>query len=337
MPYRGNLTYRLVELQLMLAERPRSQQELVQYFRVNRKTIRKDIDALSVHHPITEERAGRHVMYRFIERFRFQPPQFTPSELATLVLAQEAIAITGQHTMTSPFATHARTLMGKVRTALPEYARQRLDILAHVFGSAATPVKDFTAHAATIELLTTAALEQQRVLMRYYTLTQDRLSERQFDPYAVYFDPDGATLKVIGYDHRRGQIIPFAIDHIRSLRPTDERFTRPPDFDLHTFLEENCFNGIHGKPITVCLRAYGVTARIFAERQFHPSQRLIEHTSATKDRAETTTIEMRVAAGRGLVRFILSWVPDIEVLSPAELRCEVVAALQTAGAMHTAD
>ena len=57
MPYRGNLTYRLVELQLLLAERPRSQQELVQHFRVNRKTIRKDIDALSMHHPITEERA----------------------------------------------------------------------------------------------------------------------------------------------------------------------------------------------------------------------------------------------------------------------------------------
>ena len=144
MPYRGNLTYRLVELQLMLAERPRSQQELVQYFQVNRKTIRKDIDALSGHHPITEERAGRHVMYRFIDGFRFQPPQFTPSELATLLLAQEAIAITGQNTATSPFAVHARTLMGKVRAALPEYARRRLDILAHVFGSAATPVKDFT-------------------------------------------------------------------------------------------------------------------------------------------------------------------------------------------------
>jgi predicted DNA-binding transcriptional regulator YafY len=125
----------LVELQLMLAERPRSQQELVQHFRVNRKTIRKDIDALSGHHPITEERAGRHVMYRFIDGFRFQPPQFTSSELATLLLAQEAIAITGQHTVTSPFATHARTLMGKVRAALPEYARQRLDVLAHVFGS----------------------------------------------------------------------------------------------------------------------------------------------------------------------------------------------------------
>ncbi len=239
--------------------------------------------------------------------------------------------------MTSPFAVHARTLMGKVRAALPEYSRQRLDVLAHVFGSAATPVKDFTSHTATIELLTAAALEQQRVFMRYYTLAQDRTSERQFDPYAVYFDPDGATFKVLGYDHRRCHIIPFAIDHIRSIRLTDEKFMRPPDFDLHQFLEENCFNGIHGEPVTVRLRACGVTARVFAERQFHPSQRLIEHTPATKEQAETTTIEMRVASGRGLVRFILSWVPDIEVLSPADLRCGIVAALQTASAMHAAD
>ena len=237
MPHRGNLTYRLVELQLMLAERPRSQQELVRYFQVNRKMIRKDIDALSTHHPITEERVGRHVIHRFIDGYRFQPPQFTPSELATLLLAQEAIAITGHNMVTSPFAAHARTLMGKVRASLPEYARQRLDVLAHIFGSAATPVKDFTTHAATIELLTTAALEQQRVLMRYYTLAQDRISECQFDPYAVYFDPDGATFKVLGYDHRRHQVIPFAIDHIRSLRLTGENFTRPPDFDLHKFLE----------------------------------------------------------------------------------------------------
>jgi len=175
------------------------------------------------------------------------------------------------------------------------------------------------------------------VLMRYYTLAQDRMSERQFDPYAVYFDPDGATFKVLGYDHRRCQIIPFAIDHIRSIRLADEGFTRPPDFDLHKFLEENCFNGIHGEPVTVRLRAYGVTARVFAERQFHPSQRLIERTPATKECAETTTIAMRVASGRGLVRFILSWVPDIEVLSSSALRGEVAAALQTASAMHIAD
>ncbi len=44
----------------------------------------------------------------------------------------------------------------------------------------------------------------------------------------------------------------------------------------------------------------------------------------------TTTIEMRVASGRGLVRFILSWAPDVEVLSPPELVSEVADAHRSA-------
>ncbi|MFN0084994.1 MAG: WYL domain-containing protein, partial [Blastocatellia bacterium] len=64
------------------------------------------------------------------------------------------------------------------------------------------------------------------------------------------------------------------------------------------------------------------TARVFAERKFHPTQRRLPGPP------DTTTIEMRVARGRGLVRFILSWVPDIEVLSPDGLRRDVAEAIR---------
>ena len=94
----------------------------------------------------------------------------------------------------------------------------------------------------------------------------------------VYFDPDGATLKLIHFDHFRKQITPFAIDHIRSISETKESYERPENFDLRTHLIENCFNGIHGVPLTVPLRAFGVTARVFAERSFHPSQRIVKQT-----------------------------------------------------------
>ncbi len=102
----------------------------------------------------------------------------------------------------------------------------------------------------------------------------------------------------------------------------------PEDFDLRAYLTGHCFNGIHGAPVTVRLRAHGTTARIFRERIFHPSQRRIEEPEGADDSRDetTTTIEMRVARGRGLVRFILSWSPDLEVLEPSELRREVAAA-----------
>ena len=166
--------------------------------------------------------------------------------------------------------------------------------------------------------------------MRYQSFGSSEPRERDFDPYAVYFDPDGATLKVIGWDYNRQDFIPFSIDHIQALQITPRRFPRRP-FNLRDHLETYCFNGIHGAPMTVRLRAYGVTARVFAERKFHRTQRTIARTKSTEATPETITIEMRVARGRGLERFILSWLPDIEVVAPTELRQQITEILQRGG------
>lgn len=337
MSHRGELTERMLHLPLLLAERPHSQQELARIFKVEPRTIRRDIDALSSYYPIVDERDGREVFYRFSDEYKYRPPPLTPIELATLMLAQESIAATGLTALGSPFARFGQSLLAKVRASLHPLLRDKLDALAKVFGSATVAAKDFAPHAELIDRLTQAAVEHRRVRMRYCTLATDSVTERTVEPYAVYFDPDGATLKLIGYDHHRQKVIPFAIDHIRALRDTDEQFERPAEFDLQSYLSANCFNGIHGEPVTVRLRASGVTARVFAERQFHESQRIVKKTPRTARHVETTTIEMRVAGGRGLLRFILSWGPDVEVLAPAQLRREVTAAYQQGLALYVRD
>ncbi len=337
MSHRGELTERMAQLPLLIAERPHTQRELAEFFHVHGKTIRRDIDTLSRYYPIVDERDGREVVYRYSGAYKYQPPPLTPAELATLVLAQESIAATGLTALGSPFARYGRTLMAKVKSSLHPTVRDKLDALAAVFGTASVAAKDFAPHAEMIDRLTQAAVERRRIRLRYYTLATDTLTERIVEPYAVYFDPDGATLKLIGYDHHRSKILPFAIDHIRNLRETDEQFQRPADFDLQRYLSANCFNGIHGEPLDVRLRAHGVTARVFAERLFHDSQRTLERTTRTAQQAETTTIEMRVARGRGLVRFILSWGADVEVLAPDSLRREVAAAYRDALRRYTAD
>ncbi len=147
--------------------------------------------------------------------------------------------------------------------------------------------------------------------------------DRLFDPYNIYLDPDGATLKTIGYDHVNARISPFSLDRIKSIKINKENFTRPPDFDLQKFLTDNCFNGIHGDPATVRLKAFGVTAGIFAERQFHLSQKTISVKKSKQKGIEEVEIEMRVAAGRGLERFVLGWLPDIQVIAPESLRLKI--------------
>jgi hypothetical protein len=106
---------------------------------------------------------------------------------------------------------------------------------------------------------------------------------------------------VIGRDHRdphRTEPIPLSIDRILAVADTPQTFERPTDFDLHEFLTERCFNGIHGEPMAVRLRAYGVTARIFAERKFHPSHRVVGLLSAALGRPREDTAWVRQLAAR---------------------------------------
>lgn len=330
MSHRGDLTERLIEIPFLLSEKLWAVGELARHLNVSVRTIKRALDALSVRFPITTERRGHEILYGFASERRLRQVSFTAAELATLLLAEESIAVTGLTELKSPFAAHARSLLMKVRSVLDPSLQIEADALRKVLGTAAVPAKDFSKHAEVINRLTTAALDCQRVRIHYSSLTKDEASTRLVDPYAVYFDPDGATIKMIGYDHTRKYIANFSVDHIRKLIATKDRFIRPPGFDLREFLAENCFNGIHGKPISVRLRAYGVTARVFAERKFHRSQQLIEQTPRTPQASETVTIEMRVANGRGLVRFILSWVPEIEVISPVDLRNEVLSELESA-------
>lgn len=319
-PNRGELTERLIRILFLLAERPHSQRELAQLFDVDSVTIRRNLNELSRHYFILDEMERREKIYRFGDHYEFRPPNLTPGELATLLLAQQAIGATGLTAFGTPFGRYGYTLLDKVRAALPRALRNKLDTLANIFGSATIPAKDYSTFTNQIDRLTNAAMNNHRIRMRYRTLHSGKTKERLFDPYTVYFDPDGATLKVIGFDHERQAIIPFSVDHIEWLQETGETFVRPADFTLQEFLTKYCFNGIHGEPLTVRLRARRTTARVFAERQFHPSQQEIARTTDQQGNVETITMEMTVARGRGLERFILSWLPDVEVLEPVELR-----------------
>jgi predicted DNA-binding transcriptional regulator YafY len=329
---RGDLTERLIRILLLLAERAYTQRELAQIFQVDGVTIRRNISELSRHYFIEEFLDGRERIYRFGDHYEFRPPNLTPGELATLMLAQQSIAATGLTSFGTPFGGYGYSLLEKVRAALPRALRGKLDTLATIFGSAGVPAKDYSAHTGIIDQLTNAALNRRRVRLRYHTLHSGERRERLFDPYAVYFDPDGATLKVIGFDHspHRQTIIPLSIDHIEALTESGESFSRPPGFSLQSFLDDNCFNGIHGEPVTVRLRATGVTARIFAERRFHPSQSEVDRTTDAQGNVETMTIEMNVARGRGLERFVLSWLPEVEVVAPEELKQQVKEILRKA-------
>jgi predicted DNA-binding transcriptional regulator YafY len=323
MSYRTDLTERLIEIPFLLAHRSHSRQELARIYQVDVKTISKDIAALSRNLPIELKRKGREVYYGFPNDYKFIIPSFSPQELGVLLLAQESIAGIGITVKGSIYAKYTDTLLEKIRHALPVFVTERMNALSSVYGSASIPAKDFAKHTETIDRLAHCAVHNKKIEIRYHGLNSNEEKTRILEPYAVYFDPDGATLKLVAFDPKYQKPRVFSIDHIRNIKELEEKFTRPKDFELKEFLNENCFNGIHGESITVRLKATGITARIFSERKYHPSQKIVERKQRRGNSPETITVEMRVANGCGLVRFILSHSPNIEIISPEELRQEV--------------
>ncbi len=320
---KSSLSNKIVELENYLFKHRRTQKQIVEHFGVDRKTVRRAIDKLGQFAMVNEEREGRNTVY-FIPETDFNSSRLTPIELAALILSQEAISAGGSFSsVSSPFAEAGKSLVEKVRSKMPPRFKRHLDELSTILGTSVISNKDYSEFGSTIDELTTAAIERRTVSMRYESLSSSRNAQRLFDPYNIYLDPDGATLKTIGYDHLNARISPFSLDRIKSIRLTKEIFLRPAHFDLRKFLTENCFNGIHGAPVTLRLKVTGITAAVFAERQFHPSQRIISLKKSKNKRIEEIEIEMRVASGRGLERFILSWLPDIEVIAPQDLRLNI--------------
>ena len=196
MSYRQALAERLIQILFKLVCRPRSRRELAREFGVDAKTIRRNLDALSLEYPIVEEKRGREIFYQFADGFKFDFPKIEIEELAVLLLAQESIAGIGITAAGSFYAARADSLLDKIRNSLPRPVRAKTEALAGVYGSAVIPAKDFSAHSAIIERLASCAVRVKRVEMRYHGLNSDALESRVVDPYAVYFDPDGITLKL---------------------------------------------------------------------------------------------------------------------------------------------
>jgi predicted DNA-binding transcriptional regulator YafY len=143
MSYRIDLTERLIEIPFRLSRRPHTRQELAREYGVNAKTISHDIDALTREYPVVAQRAGREIVYRLDENFKFEFPTLSPEELAVLLLSQEAIAGVGLTAEGSPYGKYADSLLEKVRKSLPHSIRLRMEALAKVYGSAVIPAKNF--------------------------------------------------------------------------------------------------------------------------------------------------------------------------------------------------
>jgi predicted DNA-binding transcriptional regulator YafY len=230
-------------------------------------------------------------------------------EVMALLIAEEAL----RGCEAAPFAAALRTALEKLSPLLdtpvnPESTRR---LVPRFVGPPARALP-----GGRIEHLLLACQNCKRLDISYFSLERNAVERRRVDPYRLVFYAGEAFL--IGFDLEQDGFRTFALgQRMRVIDETGETFAPDADFDLERYLETG-FQHFHGgKAEEVVLRFRATIAPYLKERIWH----------ATEVKEDLPggglLLRMRVPINAGVLRFVLQYGAEVEVLAPEALRRQV--------------
>ena len=240
--------------------------ELAAELECHRRTVYRDLDALMyAGFPVVSERRDGHVYYRFLDTFRLGNVPFTPDEILALAFSEDLLR-TLEGTV---FHDSICSALRKIRAGLGPELTKYLAQLADSFRVLPGPHKSYAQYRDTIQTLNDAVLNRRTLHMCYRTGRTGSVATRDLDPYRVWYRSGG--LYVVGLDHKSGEVRTFAVDRIRRLEISDDRFEVPESFDFDRYIGSS-FGVIADQAVRVRILFEPRWATYVEERNWHESQ-----------------------------------------------------------------
>lgn len=231
----------------------------------------------------------------------------TLSELCALYFSKALM----EYLAGTPFRDDLRSAFDKFTDGLTAAQWKYLDSLPQVLVAKPEPRKKAGQESpAHVSRLTTAALEQRRVEMTYNSFRSRKVKSYVIEPYQVYYAQGG--LYVFAGVPAYGEARQFAVERIRSLRMTDDRFDAKVSLDSSQLADSLGVN-LGGRPETVTIEFQPEAAPYVTEREYHPSQTL----EALGD--GRVILKMKVVVDFALGAWVLSFGRNARVLGPPRL------------------
>lgn len=175
-------------------------------------------------------------------------------------------------------------------------------------------------YVEALEILTQGWAEGRKVRLRYRSYSTDETTERTFAPYFIEPSGIGYACYVIGYDDLRKSLRTLKVERVHAATLTDEHFARPDHFDAQQLLASAW--GVIWRDegeIEVTLRFAPAVVRRVKESVWHHSQRIEDLPNGS------CLFTVRVGSTMEMKPWIRGWGADVEVMSPPELRQELIA------------
>lgn len=128
---------------------------------------------------------------------------------------------------------------------------------------------------------------------------------------------------LISYDCVKEQIITYALDRLTDLKSSDEKVSATINFKPNAFFQHAIgITASAGAPEKIIFKADNVAARYILSQPFHSSLKLV------KEGKNKSTFEMMVYISEELIREIMSYGGDIEVLEPPLLKEHIISRIK---------
>ena len=163
-------------------------------------------------------------------------------------------------------------------------------------------------------------MEHREAVRAIYQTFDGRVSEYELHPYHLLAYHGNWYL--LARNMAKAQVETFALSRFRHVEAAGGTFACPDDFAAESYARQAF--GITGgeKPIKVRLLFEPKLAVYITERQWHAAQEFrIRADGRVEMRLETT-------GRKELIRWILSWMPDVKVLAPKSLHHRIVEKLR---------
>lgn len=272
------------------------------------RTLRRDLDALGLSgFPVYSERENGKTVWKLDDAYRRVPLPLTATELYALQCGMQLLA-----PLEGTFLTDAiQSLSLKIKANLPSKSKDCLALLQQTIQIGMPPYKVYKAHRSLIDPIQRAIETGKTIEIRYTPLRTGRAATRAVNPYRLWHY--SGALYLIGYCHERKDTRLFAIDRIASFRVTDRPFQIPFYFSTDDYFKD-AFGVYRGEAEVVSLLFEKSAARWARERRWHQSQKI------TALRGGKIRLDLRVAITPELMRWVMGFGAQMEVLAPARLR-----------------
>jgi predicted DNA-binding transcriptional regulator YafY len=182
---------------------------------------------------------------------------------------------------------------------------------------------------AQYELFARAEQLRQVVEFTYRDCKGVVTDRRQAEPYG--FLVSQGQMFVLARDRRKHAMRTFALEHMSNVRVLPSTFVKPADFDIAEYGRNSPSGLFDGPPFEARIRFSARVAAYAKRTRLGRSARHIEELLTTD-----VVLTLDVADAGELLRWVLSFGRDAELLAPADLRATLADSAAAIAAIHRA-